>query len=120
MNGLTLYIKNVAIAVARMVKAPLGLYKYKAEDGYIKNVLVTSDCLVNTLAGGDPDETISSRSGKAQTYELSKDRWGWGCRMCSFLAIFQKDHCEKALERNAGHRAVIPDDPIDGPPSGSV
>lgn len=112
LNKLILYVKNVAIASARMVKAPLTLYKYSEEDGYVKNVLVTLDCLGNTLAGGDPDETISSRSGKAQTYEQSQDppTYGWGCRMCSFLAIFQENHCAKAIERNKGHRAVIPDE----------
>lgn len=111
MNKIILYVKNVAIAVARMAKAPLALYKYSQNDGYVKNVLVVLDCLGNTLLGGDPDETISSRSGKAQAYELSQDRWGVGCRLCSFLAAFQKDHCQIAVDRNKGRRAVIPDDP---------
>jgi len=112
MNKVVLYIKNCTIAAARLVKSPFGLYQYSKDDGYVKNVLVTLDCLGNTILGGDPDETISSRSAKAQAYEQSLlyPRWGWGCRMCSFLAIFQKDHCAKALERNVGHRAVIPDE----------
>ena len=110
MTKVILYVKNLGIALARMVKAPLGLYKYQPEDGYVKNVLVTLDCLGNTLALGDPDETISSRSGQAQAYEQSKGEYGWGRRMCSFLAIFQKDHCDKAIERNKGHRAITPDD----------
>jgi len=110
MNKIILYVKNLGIALARMVKAPLGLYKYSEKDGYVKNVLVTLDCLGNTLTGGDPDETISSRSGKAQAYEQSRGRWGWGCRLCSFLAVFQEGHCEKAVNRNKGHRAVVPDD----------
>lgn len=90
--------------------APLGLYKYSKDDGYLKNVLVVLDCLGNTLGCGDPNETISSRSSKAESYEESLGRWGWGCRMCSFLAVFQQDHCAKALERNKGSRAVIPDE----------
>lgn len=122
MNKGVLYLKNVAIASARVPKSVLGLYKYSPDDGYVKNVLVTLDCLGNTLAFGDPDETISSRCAKAMAYEQGwKDwsepidvnfvpRWGWGCRMCSFLAIFQKDHCGKALERNKGSRAVVPDE----------
>lgn len=111
MNKLILYIKNVAIATARLPKSVVGLYKYSTDDWYVKNVLVTLDCFGNTLAGGDPDETISSRSAKAQAYEQSEapPTWGWGCRMCSFLAIFQENHCAKALDRNKGHRAVIPD-----------
>jgi hypothetical protein len=114
LDKVLLYISNIAIATARMVKAPLGLYKYSSEDGYVKNVLVVLDCLGNTLAFGDPDETISSRSSKAQLYEQSETppSYGWGCRMCSFLAIFQENHCAKALERNNGHRAIIPDDTL--------
>ena|ERR1700677_1445281 len=112
MNKVVLYFSNVAIAIARMFKAPFGLYNYSSEDGYVKNVLVVLDCLGNTILGGDPDETISSRSSKAQLYEQSEvpPSYGWGCRMCSFLAIFQEGHCAKALERNKGHRAVVPDD----------
>lgn len=112
MNKIKLYLSNVGIALARVPKAILGLYHYSPEDRYVKNVLVTLDCLGNTLLGGDPDETISSRSSKAMAYEQSVNppRWGWGCRMCSFLAIFQENHCAKALERNKGSRAVVPDE----------
>jgi hypothetical protein len=107
-----LYLSNLVIALARMVKAPLGLYKYSAKDGYVKNVLVTLDCLGNTILLGDPDETISSRSAKAQAYEQGKSPpvYRWGCRMCSFLAVFQEDHCAKALERNKGSRALDKDE----------
>jgi hypothetical protein len=110
-NLFILYFKNLGIALWRVPRSILGIYKYSTDDGYVKNVLVTLDCLGNTLAFGDPDETISSRSSKAELYEQSTTppSWGWGCRMCSFLAIFQENHCAKALERNKGHRAVVPD-----------
>jgi len=112
MNKMILYIKNVAVALTRLLKAVLGLYQYHPQDGYLLNVLVVLDCLGNTLALGDPDETISSRSGKAQEYEQERLQpyWGWGCRMCSFLAVFQQNHCQKAIERNTGHRAIIKDE----------
>lgn len=111
MARVKLYISNVCIALARMVKAPFKLYQYSPKDGYVKNVLVTLDCLGNALLLGDPDETISSRSSKAQAYEQSHTPpyYGWGCRMCAFLSIFQEKHCDKALERNKGSRAVNPD-----------
>lgn len=32
---------------------------------YLKNVIIALDQLVNALTGGNPDETISSRIGKA-------------------------------------------------------
>jgi len=110
MAKVILYIKNVSIAFARLVKSPLGLYTYHPDDSYTKNILVVLDCFGNALSGGDPDETISSRCAKAQVAELKENKWGGGCRMCSFLAVFQKDHCTIALERNVGHRAVIPDE----------
>lgn len=109
MNALILYVKNVAIAFARIVKATFGLYQYSPDDGWFQNWWVCVDCFVNALCLGDPDETISSRSAKADIYEVSKARYGWGCRMCSFLAIFQKDHCGKALEKNKGSRALNSD-----------
>ena len=31
---------------------------------YLRNLLVAIDQLLNTILGGDPDETISSRLGK--------------------------------------------------------
>lgn len=105
-----LYLRNIAIAIARLPKAAVGLYTYSPEDGYVKNLLVVLDCFGNSVAGGDPDETISSRCAKAALYELGKGKYGGGCRMCSFLAVFQQDHCTKALNRNKGARAVVPDE----------
>lgn len=114
MNKIILYIKNIGIAVARIPKALLGIYKYNPDDGYIKNVLVVClDCVGNTLAFGDPDETISSRCAKAMFAETKAGVYGGGCRMCAFLAAFQQDHCQKALNRNKGSRAVIPDASVD-------
>jgi hypothetical protein len=115
-SKLVLYSRNLGIAAARIPKSILGLYVYSTDNGYVMNVLATVDCLGNTLAGGDPDETISSRSGKAAEYEQSVTpaSWGFGCRMCSFLAIFQQDHCKKAIARWKGRRAVIPDETVGG------
>lgn len=106
-----LYISNVFIAFARILKATVGVYKYLPEDSYVKNWWVTVDCFVNALLGGDPDETLSSRIAK---YRASNARWA--CVFCKFLTWCQNtlfkspgDHCDLALERNKGSRAVIPD-----------
>ncbi|SER26353.1 hypothetical protein SAMN05216548_11420 [Faunimonas pinastri] len=64
---------------------------------YILNVLVSIDQLANTLAGGYPDETISSRSAKAW---LTGKRWG--CVMCRCLDFLDKDHCRRVIELNEG------------------
>jgi hypothetical protein len=72
---------------------------------YIWNVLIALDQLLNTLAGGDPDETISSRADKAMRAGKR-----WGCVLCKLLSYVQKDHCQKSLEPDAGARAIIKDD----------
>lgn len=69
------------------------------------NLLVWLDEGGNTLLLGDPGETISSRSAKAQAAGKR-----WGCVLCRFLSLFQKDHCQKALEPYAGSDAIVSDD----------
>jgi hypothetical protein len=59
---------------------------------------------VNTVAGGDPDETISSRAAKAEA-----EGKRWGCILCGLLDKIQKDHCKRSLEPDEGARAIIPD-----------
>lgn len=39
---------------------------------YIWNLLIAIDQLFNTILGGDPDETMSSRMGKAI---IKRDNW---------------------------------------------
>lgn len=62
--------------------------------------LVSLDQLGNTLAFGDPDETISSRAGKCA-------RKG-GCRFCYWLCRFlhwlDPQHCERHIEADEGER----------------
>ena len=49
------------------------------------------DQLANAATGGDEDETISSRANRAR---IAGRRWG--CVLCRFLDIFEKDHCRKS------------------------
>jgi hypothetical protein len=60
---------------------------------YIWNILVSLDQLGNTLLGGNPDETISSRMAK-------RARKGdkLGIRVCKILNYFDEGHCEKTIE----------------------
>jgi hypothetical protein len=71
---------------------------------YLWNLLVSLDQFVNTVAGGDPDETISSRAAKAEA-----EGKRWGCILCGLLNRIQKDHCQRSLEPDEGARAIIPD-----------
>lgn len=71
---------------------------------YLWNFLVLLDEFGNTLTGGDPGETISSRAGKAMNEGKE-----WGCVLCKFLNLFQQNHCQLAIDAAAGRRAVIKD-----------
>lgn len=113
MNKIVQYFVNLGIALIHIPMAVVFKYRYNQKDGYLQNLAVVAlDLLGNTILGGDPNETISSRSGKAQAYEqsLNPPRYGLGCRLCAFLAVFQQDHCQKALNRHTGDQAVIPDE----------
>ena len=71
---------------------------------YLLNWLLWLDEGGNTLTGGDPGETISSRAAKARA-----EGRRWGCVLCRFLDWVQKDHCATSLNADDGRRAVIPD-----------
>lgn len=73
---------------------------------WIQNIALGIDETGNAIAGGDGHETISSRAAKAE-----RDGKKWGCILCKFLNLFQKDHCKIALNDELGYNAVIPDDP---------
>jgi hypothetical protein len=71
---------------------------------YIWNILISFDQFCNTLLGGDPDETISSRMGK----HLAKhDKCPFCNMLCRFLNLFQKDHCIKSIEEDEGKDSVL-------------
>ncbi len=71
---------------------------------FILNILVWFDEGLNTLTGGDPGETVSSRAEKAR-----QNNRKWGCVLCWVLDKIQKNHCKIALEKYAGSDAVIAD-----------
>ncbi len=63
---------------------------------YLWNLLIAVDQLLNTLAFGDPDETLSSRMGK-RVHRCKL------CRAaCRLLHRFDPNHCEKAVEHDEG------------------
>lgn len=76
---------------------------------YCWNILIAIDQLVNTVFGGDPDETISSRCGKWHINGRNRK----GCRKRIYKAInwiverFETDHFKKSIEEDEGHRKVI-------------
>jgi len=65
---------------------------------YFWNLLISIDQLCNTILGGYPDETMSSRMGK---HLVKKD-----CRLCRFIcSLLNKidpNHCIDAIEKDEG------------------
>jgi hypothetical protein len=67
------------------------------------NVLIAIDQLINTLVGGEPDETLSSAAFRM--HEQGKF-WGWTMHLINGL-FFDSAHCANAYlsERNRKHLA---------------
>jgi hypothetical protein len=60
---------------------------------YLWRVLIGLDQFFNAVLGGNPDETISSRSHKAAL----RGKW-WGKVLCHALHKIDYDHCRKSVE----------------------
>lgn len=75
---------------------------------YLVNILISIDQFFNTILGGDPDETISSRLGKC------KEKGNRFCILtCKLLTkafsrfgIETKEHCIEAIEVDEGSDAI--------------
>lgn len=68
---------------------------------YLLNILISLDQFVNTLFCGDPDETISSRTGKY----IRRNSGSWFARrLHAFLNFFERDHCIKSIEEDEGEK----------------
>ncbi len=78
---------------------------------YFWNILISFDQFVNTVFGGDPDETISSRLGKwardgRNNYGFRKYLW----QICNWVVEhFEKDHFAKSIEEDEGDDSVLDD-----------
>lgn len=74
---------------------------------YIKSALIALDQLVNALAGGWPDETISSRAWR---WELAGVR-SWPRKLIDGLALIfgDRDHCRESFESERLGRQLPPE-----------
>jgi len=76
---------------------------------YLLNVLIGLDQLGNSILGGDPDETISSRLGKLKTRHGGSIPWyrplskivDWG------LDQIDPNHSIDAIEEDEGKDALL-------------
>ena len=76
---------------------------------WLLNILISIDQLGNTIAGGDPDETISSRLGKLKVKHGGTIPWrrpasriiDWG------LDKIDSNHSIDAIEKDEGKDALL-------------
>jgi len=73
---------------------------------YIINIGISLSQLLNVVLGGDEDERLSSRAGK----DARRGR-KIACIFCRILHWIDRDHCEKAIQRDEGKRPGQYDDP---------
>ena len=76
---------------------------------YVWNLLIAFDQGVNTVCGGDPDETISSRMGKWS--RKGENNHGWRKPLYKFanfiVELFQKDHFKQSIEEDEGQNEIV-------------
>jgi hypothetical protein len=79
---------------------------------YLINVLEAFDNLINALLAGDPDETISSRIGKAARGDFGPT-WQKIARPVEividriFAKLGQENHCRREIEADEGKDDLI-------------
>ena len=69
---------------------------------YFWNILLGLDQFLSALTGGDPDETVSSRAGKAA---VAGSRLGRLLEM-GLDAVFGAGHCRRSIEPDEGGERV--------------
>lgn len=80
---------------------------------YFWNFLIALDQFLNALTGGDPDETISSRLGKARrgdygaVYKFATAPLRWFVDLAARVIFGQSDHCAKSIEEDEGRSQVL-------------
>lgn len=78
---------------------------------YCKNILIAIDQLVSAILLGDPDETISSRLGKAHRGDYGRG-WcytaylPWLFTNCIFTLFGPWGHCESSIEEDRGNACI--------------
>lgn len=74
--------------------------------GYIKNILVAIDQLGNTIASGNPDTTISGRTGYYANHAITLTKWYWVMLQYiinfTFYPVDGYGHCHAAYHKEKG------------------
>jgi hypothetical protein len=70
---------------------------------YLWNIFLWLDQGLNTLLGGDPRETLSSRMGK---YLRDKRKCVLCKVLCTLLNVIDKNHCAENIEDSLGSKSL--------------
>lgn len=73
---------------------------------YLKNILVALTQLLNTVLGGYPDESTSSRAHRQRRVKL---RWDVTRRLINMVFFWEQDHCRDAYLSEAAYRQMPPE-----------
>lgn len=77
---------------------------------YVWNIFLAIDQLGNAMAGGNPDETISSRLGRwAYRHDNAFAR-----AICSVLDLLDPGHCSGSIEQDRDQARAFDDRPVAG------
>lgn len=93
MQRLSLFLLWIVIQICVPLVAIRMLYAIITHPDRAYKMAVVYDKLGNAALNDEADETISVRA-----YKASLEGKKWGCYLCKFLNIFQKEHCRKATE----------------------
>jgi hypothetical protein len=79
---------------------------------YVYNNLINLDQTLNTITGGDPDETVSSRLGRLEKKYNGNIPWyrPWAKVISFALDHIQKNHCTQSIEgteENIGKNGIV-------------
>ena len=76
---------------------------------YLMNVALSLDQLVNTLAAGDPDETVSSRLGRLRRCPQCGIPWSRPVSrtLDSLLNRIDRNHTTDAIEHDEGDEGLL-------------
>ena len=74
---------------------------------WVFNIFLSVDQVGNSILGGDPTETISSRLGKWLTLEIDVIRVTIAQGVCWFLDLIDPNHCFDSINENTGDKAII-------------
>lgn len=74
---------------------------------YFKNLGIAYSQLGNALIGGDPDETLSSRTGKIILANPNLPWYNGWVIFNRVLELFDKNHSVDAIEKDEGTRGTL-------------